>query len=103
MRDRTALQLWIATALLAAASLALGSLQWGTNKGSLWMVRLLAGSVTLAGVLRILGLARLMYRAGKVRLAGMWILFACITAAIVALWWLSTPGVTGNSVPARLH
>jgi hypothetical protein len=86
MRERTTLQIWIAAALLSAVSLALASLQWGPSAWPSWLVRLLAGSVTLVGVLRILVLARLIYRAGRVRMAGLWIMFSLVTAAISALW-----------------
>jgi hypothetical protein len=88
MRERTALQIWILVALLAACSLTLLTLRWNASGWSLWMTRCLAGSVTLVGVLRILVLARLIYRAGRVRMAGLWILFALVTAAISTLWLL---------------
>jgi len=88
MRERTALRIWILAALLAAISLPFLTLQWKAASWSLWLARCLAGSITLVGVLRILHLAGLIYRAGRVRMAGLWILFALVTAAISTLWLL---------------
>jgi hypothetical protein len=88
MRERTILQIWIAIALLAAVGLAVASWYWGTTGWLAWLLRLLAGAVTLVGALRILMLARLIYRAGKARMAGLWIVFSMVTAAISTLWLL---------------
>jgi hypothetical protein len=86
MRDKTALNLWIVAALLATVGLGIVSLQQALLPSVALTARVLAGSFILLGACRILALARLMYRAGKVPLAGKWILFACLTAAVAILW-----------------
>jgi hypothetical protein len=86
MRDKTAMNLWIVVALLAAVGVGAVSISPAMTSGLGRVTKLLAGAVILLGASRILALARLMYHAGQVPLAGKWTLFACLTAAVAVLW-----------------